>query len=622
MPHLGEHTGIFGAVTLLTGEVGERVREIMERGMVAHKPRMDKSHVSRLISFSSYASIPGGPLDLVKEKNGAWWPGWMVASDSSPVELSMGVETDWYQSNRVLLSTIVALDLDAQGVKKADHQIQSRGAVDPFWSKEALRKSGIGFDNGGQIFLVLPGNGILYRHDGATKNPDNESMGFRHAMEEMLRNAKSWSPDNNLWATYTRLLRFWKPKNQDNPMKTVRYGNQEDVWVYFERDKSLGSRTVGVLQACPRCKKEISGGARIVEGQSVATLSDPETYYNCVSCGEQTRLIDACGLAFSHSTEQSNLHIMTSFSVFAEHLLLYSWCRHFGESDYVQNHEKNHDELYNKSQTSPIFVIDGPLALFGPCGRFTRTIRREVQIAVSKGATIFGIIKTGKLRYFVDAIPPSMKGARASYFIVPDRVRYEMIEVGQIPNHYGFGETSYYGQDVVVRTRRGLTFVLSVATPPLNEKWWKRQKPKDSMNAKQLIVDKILTTRMKAPPERPKSIFSFENLDDWMGYNNQSESKIDPTPPLWRVISTLEHIESLMFQQSSIPQVFAHMLAGTQATLMKSFLKSINTASPTPKAGISESSLQKDQVVNKKEASVVDKSERDASIPSNPPKMR
>ena len=576
MSHDGERKGLYGSINLISGEVGEHIRKMMERGMVAHKPRMDGAHISRLIRFTSYAGIEGGPLQLIKENGKDWWPGWMVASDSSPVELSMGDETDWYNSNRVLLSTIVALDLDAQGVKKADDHLQFQGTVDPSWSTCALRKSGVGWEGGGQIFLVLPGNGILYQHDGAPKPPQSESLGFRHAMEEMLRTAKTWKPDETLWGTYTRLLCSWKPKNSQDATKSIRYGHQEDVWVYFEKTPS---GVVGLLQACPQCRVAIPGGAFIAEGKDIPSLSEDGTFYQCVNCKEQTRLIDACGISYPHSTEQSNLHIMNSFSVFLEHLLLYSWCRQFNSS---QLSKKDHHQVYENGKTSPIFVMDGPLALFGSCGRFTRAFRLEVQNTVANGATIFGIVKTGKLRHFVESIPQSIKGGRASFFIIPDLVRYEMIEIGQKPSHYGFGGMSYYGQDVIVRTRRGLTFTLSVGTPPMREKWWHQQKVKDSLNEKQKVVEKILTTPMKPPSNfNKKSALEFATLDEWMDFNNQNPSPVKPTAPLWRVISTLEHIESLMFQQSSIPQIFAHMLAGTHISLMKSFLKSINTKSQT-----------------------------------------
>ena len=199
MPHDNEQKGLFGAISLLTGEVGQRVRAIMERGMVANNARLNKDHISRLISFTPYSNISDGPLSLVQNESSKWWPGWMIASDSSPVEAGLGDNSNWYTSNRVLLSTVVALGLNAQGVKSSADQIEQQGVVDPDWSAGALRKSGVGEQGSGQIFLVLPGNGILYRHEGAPTLPPSESIGFRHAMEEMLRSNQTWSPDDTLW---------------------------------------------------------------------------------------------------------------------------------------------------------------------------------------------------------------------------------------------------------------------------------------------------------------------------------------------------------------------------------------------------------------------------------------
>ena len=573
MPHDNEQKGLFGAISLLTGEVGQRVRAIMERGMVANNARLNKDHISRLISFTPYSNISDGPLSLVQNESSKWWPGWMIASDSSPVEAGLGDNSNWYTSNRVLLSTVVALGLNAQGVKSSADQIEQQGVVDPDWSAGALRKSGVGEQGSGQIFLVLPGNGILYRHEGAPTLPPSESIGFRHAMEEMLRSNQTWSPDDTLWRAYLRLLRDWKPKVSDRPSPHIMFGHQEDVWGYFEEHQGL---TRGSLIACPQCRTPIKGGALICEGTDISRISEQGTFFDCPHCQEHTRLIDACGLTYLYRPDQSNLHVMNSFSVFVEHLLLYSWCEHFRVK---QMGKKTHEEQYQSFDQSPIFIIDGPLALYGSCGRFTSAFRYKVQEAVGSGATIFGIVKTGRVRDFLDNLPHELQGSKASYFIVPDRVRYDMIEVSnKTPSHYGFGEWSYYGHDVIVRTRRGLRFVLSVATPEVSPKWWKSSTVQTSLDNKAKVIEASLTTALKTPNRFDgQKYWDFASQNDWFLHAQNFISRRIPTAPLWRVISTLEHVESLMFQQSSIPQVFAHMLAGTQATLIRAFLRTMST---------------------------------------------
>ena len=584
MPHDNEQKGLFGSLNLLTGEVGQRVRAIMERGMVANKKRLSADHVSKLISFTPYGGIQGGPLSLVREAGSQWWPGWMIASDSSPVEAGLGDDTNWYTSNRVLLSTVVALGLNAQGVKQSADQVEQQGVVDPDWSATSLRQSGVGEQGSGQIFLVLPGNGILYRHEGASKLPRDENMGFRHAMEEMLRNNRTWAPDKSLWKTYTRLLRDWKP-NSIRPHSHITFKYQDDAWECFDKNES--GLTYGVLRACPQCRQSIGGGAVIQEAPDIQSLSNPGTYFDCPNCEEQTRIIDACGLTYLYRPDQSNLNAMNAFSLFVEHLLLYSWCEQFR----VYNvGKKDHETQYVSVDSAPIFIIDGPLALFGPCGRFTSAFRHKIQEAVGGGATIFGIVKTGHVRNFLDGLPDELRGGKASYFIIPDRLRYQMIEVSnKKPSHYGFGEFSHYGHDVIVRTRRGLRFVLSVATPEVDPKWWRKEDLFDSLDHKANVIKNALTTALPPPLRFGGENYSKFNIQEqWFKYAMSHSMQNPFSPPLWRVISTLEHVESLMFQQSSIPQVFAHMLAGTQATLMRAFLRTV--ASPEQASQLNEKS--------------------------------
>lgn len=578
MPHDGERKGVFGAVNLLTGEVGERVRQIMERGMVANRSRLSDDHVSKLIAFTPYSGIEGGPLSLIRSAGAQWWPGWMIASDSSPVEAGMGENTDWYTSNRVLLSTVVALGLNAQGVKASSDEIERSGSVDPDWSSTSLRESGVGEQGSGQIFLVLPGNGILYVHEGSTALPESESVGFCHAMEEMLRSNATWKPDRTLWKTYMRLLRDWKPKDGQIGRAKIMYGHQEDAWGYFEEDPN--GLTRGLLKSCPACRKAIIGGQYIHEAPDIASLSAAGTFFSCPQCETQTRLMDACGLTYLYRPDQSNLHVMNSFSVFVEHLLLYSWCEQFSSS---RVWKKDHQAQYEELTEAPIFIMDGPLALYGSCGRFVSAFRKKVQEAVGKGATVFGIVKTGRIRDFLDSLPETLRGGKASYFVVPDRVRYEMIDVNnKQPGHYGFGETSYYGNDVIVRTRRGLRFVLSVATPEVCPKWWIQDQVKDSLDHKAGVIEEALINAVPAPPSfDARKPWDFDTQDAWMDYLRVSSPRV-LAAPLWRAISTLEHVESLMFQQSSIPQVFAHMLAGTQATLIRSFLRTMGKPGAGP----------------------------------------
>ena len=595
MPHDNEQTGIFGSINLLSGDIEEQIRTIMERGMVAHQPRLDEHHASRLIQFTPYNGIEDGPLSLVRKQGSAWFPGWLVASDSSPLETSIGQDHGWYSSNRVLISMIVAMGLDAQKVDRAQKGIRSEGSVDPAWSASAMRQTGVGWQGGGQIFLTLPGSGILYRHQYAQELPSDERTGFCHAMEEAMRRTGAWDPDETLWGTYLRLLVDWKSGGTDS-RKKIRYGHQEDVWIDFEQDSAGTVR--GRLGICPHCREDISGGAQIISKPDPSTLSNEETQFECPNCGEHTRLMDACGLTYLYQQDGSNLHVMNAFSSFIEHLLLYSWCGHYMKHMRKQSHDRQYED--EKSKAGSVFVMDGPLALFGATGRFAKAFRDTVQKAVGAGATIFGIVKTGRVCDFVAGLPKELNGTAGSYFIIPDRVRHEMIDTMTKPSFYGFGEMSYYGNDVVVKTQRGLSFVLSVAPPHLNPRWWKKQNIPESMEAKIDIIDRAMTTPgFYGNIMDKKHAEPFDTQQQWFDYISPLGKKKNPTAPLWRVVSTLEHIESLMYRQSSIPQVFAHMLAGIQGKLMNSYLRGLSVEvvkkpsfvekekrNPKPKSGL------------------------------------
>jgi len=125
-----------------------------------------------------------------------------------------------------------------------------------------------------------------------------------------------------------------------------------------------------------------------------------------------------------------------------------------------------------------IVVMDGPLALFGQPAAFHRAIMdllHEIRLPwkdTNGGPLVMGITKTGKVvehGYLIRHLLNDFSKDGMLLLPIDDEYRYKFIEPGAKKATNNFGSETYYGQDFLLRTRRGKLFNICIAYPYSNK---------------------------------------------------------------------------------------------------------------------------------------------------------
>lgn len=252
-------------------------------------------------------------------------------------------------------------------------------------------------------------------------------------------------------------------------------------------------------------------------------------YKSCPRCQEPIYATDSLRLHEAFSDHQGNQGLVTRTRMLCEHLLLLHYLL------YIRDRNPNALSKFG-------FVMDGPLAIFGQGARFHRALMRVIKDIYDKAReirtplpVIFGVQKTGAVLEFaqsLDRVPPDTasddssvtkaaeKRAGAipngSTLVISDALRFTYITPKSESNQRAYGDDTYYGQDVVVKTHAGRLFVVTIAYP----------------------------FGSKADP----------------GFKNQ-RANLDAYPNSRQALAVLEAVESGLYGDSTLPQMLAHKFA-------------------------------------------------------------
>jgi hypothetical protein len=277
-------------------------------------------------------------------------------------------------------------------------------------------------------------------------------------------------------------------------------GNDRDKLNYDEKTRSL------IVRRCANlgCEAALEG---IFVPRTIESVP-------CPACGEPIYATDVLRLDEAFQEYQDNEGVLTRIRTTLEHLLALHYLL------YV--HEAEPSAIHNIG-----IVMDGALAIFGESAKFHRALMAMHKIGMDDCGSarrpmpvLFGIQKSGEVLDFANLLDAQQAAEdcipNGSFLFVDDDLRYRY--VSPRPEAYRnavYGDETYYGQDVIVKTHAGRIFVLNLA----------------------------YTCGNKAGGE-------FSRRGDPLCY-----------PALQRALSTVEAVESGLYSGSSIPQQLAHKYA-------------------------------------------------------------
>jgi len=178
----------------------------------------------------------------------------------------------------------------------------------------------------------------------------------------------------------------------------------------------------------------------------------------CPSCGEWLFPTDALRLHEEVSEENENATALGRFMSVIEHMTLMSY-------------------LYYLSQRQPRvlgtvgFILDGPLAVFGPQSwfhtailGFLKDMRENLVRQHLRMPVIVGIEKGGLFAEHAQAIADRIP--RRHLMMLPDEYIYQHIVTFRSSSNTSFGRDTYYGQKFIYKTSQGK--LLTVTIPKIS----------------------------------------------------------------------------------------------------------------------------------------------------------
>lgn len=199
------------------------------------------------------------------------------------------------------------------------------------------------------------------------------------------------------------------------------------------------------IHKCPNC------GAKDIE-----VIDTPKQQY-CNKCNEKIYPSDCLRLWEEISEYQSNTAVLSRFMLIIEHLIPIHYMRIIANTSF---------EALSKTS----FIIDGPLAMFGPAAWLSNSIMKyihEINKKLNKlnfpSLLLIGIQKSGQVVEYTNYIDKFLNNN--SLYAIEDNYRYKYIIPNRKPSSSLFGFETYYGQDFIYKTPTGRTFIFALPFP-------------------------------------------------------------------------------------------------------------------------------------------------------------
>ncbi len=275
-------------------------------------------------------------------------------------------------------------------------------------------------NNESHIF-VFPSSNILYKNSNTVRD------GFRSRMEELFNTIKSFENDENSSLLQTL---FWLNENRKGNCgeKSIKIRNCAN---YSCNGKDIECLNVKSQQYCPYCNKPI-----------FAT--------DCLRIWEEIS-----------EDAASNLSSLSRFSNVIKSIFL---------AHYIRTIKLRSKETYLKVLSGMMFVINGPLAVFGNPAwvhgslmKIIYEINEELEKTGLDKMMVIGMHNSSEVLSYANYLCKYLEPN--SLLAVSDEFRNKYITFARKESSTTFGAETYYGQDFIYKTSNGKIKVFSIPYP-------------------------------------------------------------------------------------------------------------------------------------------------------------
>lgn len=249
-----------------------------------------------------------------------------------------------------------------------------------------------------------------------------------------------------------------------------------------------------------RCPNEGCGDDQPIE---VRIENDEE---QCPKCGGPIYATDCLRIWEAVTDYQSNYEALGRLMNALENLLFVHYVRFFADNSLT-------------ALSSTVFFIDGPLAVYGnaawlhaPILGYLHEVNQRLRELILSEVLVIGLQKTGQIADYANMLDRHL--AKGRLLAIDDDYRYRYIVTSRDPSSNGFGAETHYGQDFIFKTESGRVFVFAIPYP---------------FTSKAAVADFV-----KAKVEVPRY------------------------PVLPRALRLIQHLESDLYKNATIPVVLAH----------------------------------------------------------------
>ena len=429
----------------------------------------DAEHQTILDRFQPYPAPPPAPQHRP--------PAHIVALDGSPYVSQV---KDNFPSIQVLYLRVASVLVDIGLIQQI--RDEPRRTIDPTRMNKIREEENA-------VTFWFPGANITMKGHASPK-----SSFRRRLYENFLQEATKLDGRYLLDALYDGCRLRQESRTKDS--------SEEDV--YDEEHNAV------IIYKCPNegCKSPDLRDAPV-------RIPRSEESVPCPSCHGPLYATDLLRLHEAFQDHQDNQGVLSRASLAVEHLMLLHYLQYI-------------DRFAPNAISDLGFVMDGGLAIFGESAKFHRAIMAQVAKSTRhcldhnlKPPVIFGLQKRGEVLDFARNLDlrrvADKQIPKGSFLIVDDNLRYTF--VSPRPEKFrdsAYGEDTYYGQDIIVKTHAGRIFALNLSYP-------------------------------------------FASKSKNSGYEKRFEAS--SYPQLMRALATLELVQSGLYGDSSVPQMLAHRYA-------------------------------------------------------------
>jgi len=324
----------------------------------------------------------------------------------------IGLDSNFYESNirkDIPFTNVGFVKVSNVLLKKKEIEDVSKSKyIDPF------KVARINKNNESYVF-VFPSSNIIY------KNVESVKDGFRYKMYELFKNIK------------------FENDKASNLLQTL-------FWLYENKKGNMGSKEI-YLDSCPTCKEK-----------NIKIYNTEEDQY-CPYCHKPVYATDVLRIWEEVKEDSaSNQSALSRFSNVIKTIFL---------AHYIRTIKIRNNENYLRLLSDTMFIINGPLAVFGNPAwvhgsimKIVFDINTELVQNGYRKLMIMGMPKYSDVLSYANFVGKHLP--KNSILCVTDEFRTKYINFTRPESSSTFGSETYYGQDFIYKTSKGKMKAFSI----------------------------------------------------------------------------------------------------------------------------------------------------------------